>query len=60
MALGGVQIGVAKTALAATAAVIIKAWGSTPSFAAASQAIGATRIAVAELLKKVESSEVTR
>ena len=60
MALGGVQIGVAKQALAATAAVIMKGVGDTPRPSAAAHAMGATRMAVAELLIKVLSAEVTK
>ena len=59
MAFGGVQIGVEKQALAATAAAIMKGVGDTPNCVAAAQAIGATKIAVAELLIKVLSTEVT-
>ena len=59
MAFGGVQIGVAKQALAATAAGIMNGVGDTPSCSAAAQAIGATRMAVAELLINVDSDEVT-
>ena len=59
MALGGVHIGVAKQALAATAAAIMKGVGETPNCVAAAQAMGATNMAVAELLMKVLNTEVT-
>ncbi len=59
MALGGVHIGVAKQALAATAAVIMNGVGDTPSCSAAAQAMGATNMAVAELLIKVLNTDVT-
>ena len=52
-------MGRAKTAEAAMAAAIMKGVGDTPNCVAALQAMGATRMAVAELEMKVESREVT-